>query len=148
MVDISRLLCCSWSLIFLPEHAFNIMFCRMTKKLWFHFEENVFWMTICHNYITEGTYQAKQCRLVKSCVTTFPPSRREERVSTDTFMSSLNRTNALTSRRTSDHHHGEQTCRQEADALKGVITWFVCFFSMYAVYLVEFMWEFNWSGLN
>lgn len=65
----------------------------------------------------EGTYQAKQCRLVKSCVTICPPSLPEERVSTATFMSSLNRTHTSTFRRMPDHHHGEKTCPQEAVAL-------------------------------
>lgn len=58
---------------------------------------------------TEETYQERQCRLVKSCVTTFHPSLREEQVSTATFMSSLNRTHTSTSRRISDHCNGEQT---------------------------------------
>lgn len=78
----------------------------------FHVEENIFWIDLhfCYTcFTTEETYQERQCRLVKSCVTTFHPSLREEQVSTATFTSSLNRTHTSTSRRISDHCNGEQT---------------------------------------
>lgn len=64
---------------------------------------------LLYMFTTEETYQERQCRLVKSCVTTFHPSLQEEQVSTATFMSSINRMHTSTSRRMSDHCNGEQT---------------------------------------
>lgn len=54
-----------------------------------------------------GTYQAVQCMLGRSCVTTCPPSPPEEQASTVTFTSFSNRMDPSTSRRMSGLRHGE-----------------------------------------
>lgn len=60
-------------------------------------------------YVSVGeTSRAELFKLDRSCVTTCPPSLPEEQASTVMCTSSSSRRHLSTSRKMSDHHHGEQ----------------------------------------